>query len=79
MPPENEKQNLVALIAAVLFFLAVAVAAFLFFNTYEVNPAALREGHRYADYCQQVHLYMETNGREGWRDYRGIYYRECLQ
>lgn len=79
MASHQDKENTTAFIAAILFFLAVAVGAFLFFNTYEINPAALREGHRNEDYCRQVHLYIETNGREGWRDYRNIYYKECLQ
>ena len=78
MASHKEKDNTAALIAALLFFLAVAVGAFMFFNTYDVNPAVLREGHRYETYCEQVHLYMQTDGREGWRDYRNIYFRECL-
>ncbi|WP_114417596.1 hypothetical protein [Marinospirillum perlucidum] len=79
MPSQQDKNSTAALIAALLFFLAVAVGAFMFFNTYDVNPAIMREGHRYEDYCRQVHLYKETNGREGWRDYRGIYFKECLE
>lgn len=75
----DDKNSAAALIAALLFFLAMAVGAFMFFNTYDVNPAALREGHRYESYCQQVHLYKQTDGREGWRDYRGIYYKECFE
>lgn len=78
---QEEQNRSIALIASVLFVLAFAVLAFFFFKKFMLNPEAvqLREGHRDEHYCQMVHRYMETDGREGWRDYRGIYYRECLR
>ena len=28
-------------------------------------------------YCEMVQTYIETNGRDGWQDYRGNFRRVC--
>lgn len=78
--PEEQNKTM-ALIASLLFILAFAVLVYIFFTKFMINPHStdLREGHRDEDYCQMVKLYMDTNGREGWKDYRGIYYKDCLK
>lgn len=78
---EEEKNRSMALVASVLFIIAFAVVAFIFFQKFMINPqlTELREGHRDENYCQMVQRYMETDGREGWRDFRGIFYRDCLR
>ncbi|GLR63288.1 hypothetical protein [Marinospirillum insulare] len=78
--PEEKNQS-IALVASLLFIIAFAVLIYIFFTKFMIQPHSteLREGHRDADYCRMVKLYMDTNGREGWRDYRGIYYKDCLK
>lgn len=78
---QEEKNKSIALVAAVMFILAFAVVAYIFFKSFMLNPEAmkLREGHRDEDYCRMVKLYMETDGREGWRDFRNIYFKDCLK
>lgn len=78
---QEEKNKSIALVAAVLFIIAFAVVAYMFFKNFMLNPEAmkLREGHRDEDYCRMVKLYIETDGREGWRDFRNIYFKDCLK
>ncbi|MFK7159444.1 hypothetical protein V6U78_00145 [Marinospirillum sp. MEB164] len=78
---EEEKNRSMALVASVLFIIAFVVVAFMFFQKFMINPQLiqLREGHRDELYCQMVLRYMETDGREGWRDYRGIFYKDCIR
>ncbi len=77
---DEEKNKSIALIASVLFVLVLGIVMYLFFSKFllTANPSELREGHRDEAYCKMVKRYMDTNGKEGWRDYRGIYYKECL-
>lgn len=77
----EEKNKTIALVASLLFILAFAVIVYIFFTKFLLNPHStnLREGHKDEDYCRMVKLYLETNGKEGWRDYRGIYYKDCLK
>lgn len=78
---DEEKNKSIALIASILFILAFAILMYLFFNKFlfNTNIPELREGHRDEDYCRMVKNYIDTNGKEGWRDYRGIYYKDCLK
>lgn len=78
--PEEQNKS-IALVASLLFILAFALLAYLFFTKFIFQPHStdLREGHKDEAYCRMVKLYMETNGKEGWRDYRGIYYKVCLK
>lgn len=78
-PEENNKS--MALISSLLFIFAFAILVYIFFTQFMLNPKAteLKDGHKDQDYCQMVKLYMDTNGKEGWRDYRGIYYKDCLK
>jgi hypothetical protein len=78
---QEEKNKSIALVASLMFILAFAVVGYIFFKNFMVNPEAmrLREGHRDEDYCRMVKLYIESNGREGWRDFRNIYFKECLR
>ena len=78
---QEEKNKSIALVASLLFMMATIIAAFILYNKVLVIPDTmpLREGHRDEDYCRMVKQYMETNGREGWRDYRNIYFKECIR
>lgn len=78
--PEEQNKS-IALIASLLFIIAFAVLVYFFFTKFMIQPHSteLREGHRDEDYCRMVKLYIDTNGKEGWRDYRGIYYKDCLK
>jgi len=78
--PEEQNKTM-ALVASILFIVAFAVVVYFFFTKFLIDPHSteLREGHKDESYCQMVKLYMDTNGKEGWRDYRGIYYKDCLK
>ena len=78
---EEEKNKSIALVSSVLFALAFIIMIYLLFTKFIINTSVpeLREGHKDEAYCQMVKLYLDTNGKEGWRDYRGIYYKDCLK
>ena len=78
---QEEKNKSMALVASVLFIIVFAVLVYFFFTRFMIQPDSteLREGHRDESYCRMVKLYMDTNGKEGWRDYRNIYYKDCLK
>ena len=77
----EEQNKTVALVASILFILAFVVLVYLFFTKFMIQPHSneLKEGHKDESYCRMVKLYIDTNGKEGWRDYRGIYYKDCLK
>lgn len=77
----EEQNKTVALVASLLGILVFAVLVYFLFTKFMIQPDSteLREGHRDESYCQMVKLYIDTNGREGWKDYRGIYYKDCLK
>ncbi|NLW03759.1 MAG: hypothetical protein GX029_00755 [Pseudomonadaceae bacterium] len=85
MPEDNfsheEKNKSMALVSSILFVAAFIILVYIFFTQFILNTSLpdLREGHKDEGYCQMVKLYLDTNGKEGWRDYRGIYYKDCLK
>ncbi len=78
--PEEKNQSM-AMVASILFVLAFILLVYFLLDKFVLNTNfnELREGHKDESYCQMVKLYMDTNGKEGWRDYRGIYYKDCLK
>ena len=77
----EEKNKTMAMIASILFVLAFIFLVYFLLNKFVLNTSLpeLREGHKDESYCQMVKLYLDTNGKEGWLDYRGIYYKDCLK
>lgn len=78
--PEEQNKS-IALVASLLLIVVFAVLVYFLFTKFMISPHSteLREGHRDEDYCRMVKLYMDTNGKEGWPDYRNIYYKDCLK
>lgn len=78
---QEEKNKAMAMIASILFVLAFIFLVYFLLNKFVLNTSIpeLREGHKNEDYCRMVKSYIDTNGKEGWRDYRGIYYTDCLK
>ena len=78
---QEEKNKTIAMVASILFILAFIFLVYFLLDKFVLNTdfTELREGHKDESYCQMVKLYLDTNGKEGWRDYRGIYYKECLK
>lgn len=85
MPEDNysheEKNKSIAMIASILFILVFIFLAYFLLTKFVLNTpvSELREGHKDESYCQMVKLYLDTNGKEGWRDFRNIYYKDCLK
>ena len=77
----EEKNQSRAMVDSILFVLAFILLVYFLLDKFVLNTNfnELREGHKDESYCQMVKLYMDTNGKEGWRDYRGIYYKDCLK
>lgn len=75
---ENSNRQL-AIVAAVIFLvILVSIIYWVFENFLKDSSVGEFEGHRQAEYCREVHRYVETNGKEGWPDYQNIYYKSCL-
>ena len=75
----EEKNKTLAILASALFLLAFAILAYVFFQHISFQPFGNKRIEGLEEYCQMVRLYMETNGREGWPDYRNLFYRECVR
>lgn len=74
----EEKNKALALVASLLFVVAFALLCFALFKHFDFDlrrPGAQQED---ATYCDMVKRYLDTEGREGWPDYRNIYYRQCV-
>lgn len=78
---DEEKNKSIALVASLFFIFAFVAILYFLFDKFMISPGGseLREGHKDEDYCRMVKLYMDTDGKEGWRDYRNIYYKYCLK
>lgn len=56
-----------------LLFILIAISASIW-ASYELEDDELMF---LRDYCQQVQLFEESDGKYGWPDYKGIYYTDC--
>lgn len=81
MSSTEDKNKSIALVASLLVIAVVAIILYVLLEMFMLKPSGteLREGHKDEDYCRMVKLYLDTNGEEGYRDYRNIYYKNCLK
>lgn len=79
MTEEEDKNKQLAVLAAGLFLIVAIIVIYWLFEKY-LKDSSLEEfdSTRHAEYCKNVHLYMQTDGKEGWPDFRGIYYKDCV-
>lgn len=77
---KNKKNNnYLATFASVFFLLVVIFILYLLYEHFlKDNSIGDFEGNRNEDYCRMVHLFKQTDGKEGWPDYRNIYYTDCV-
>lgn len=79
MNDDEDKNRQLAILAAGLFLIAVLIILYFLFEKFlKNNSIGEFDSTRHAEYCENVHLFIETDGKEGWPDFRGIYYKDCV-